>query len=387
MTAAHDAVQSHRYLCHFPEHPARPDDPHYVDFDHYHRTHRATARCFIGERIGYTDCRDAQGNSADLPVPEDGVQLGLELHHAHIEFSLQNGVDLAALEHDYPGISDPDSVGAWVETEQNFRWLCVTGGSPVLMADGSTKPIEVVVVGDLVIGHDGLAHPVTATRRKRHRGEVVTFGSASFTPEHRILGCGGWTPAGDILSQVGVHGPDVVRVRGEQQQVLSHVVGPVSIDVMDPFTRRQGSADPRFHDRPVLHDQSIAVVDPDVAMLGDLTLGTDTRVPLRQLVESSEPALIGAELRGSRPPVSASVKRGAARADQQMGWVAAVPRWATYTGFVHDLSVAHSHSFIAGGIVAHNCAYHHRGASGAHTASHSDWEASQYIKGLLGPIR
>jgi hypothetical protein len=47
------------------------------------------------------------------------------------------------------------------------------------------------------------------------------------------------------------------------------------------------------------------------------------------------------------------------------------------------LSVAHSHSFIAGGVVAHNCAWHHRGAAGAHTASHSDYEASQYVQGLI----
>ena len=41
-----------------------------------------------------------------------------------MEFSLQNGVSLTALEKDYPGISDPSQVGAWVESEQNFRWYC-----------------------------------------------------------------------------------------------------------------------------------------------------------------------------------------------------------------------------------------------------------------------
>ena len=48
----------------------------------------------------------------------------LELHHSHVEFSLQNGVDLKWLEVDYPGISDPDSVGAWVESADNLVWLC-----------------------------------------------------------------------------------------------------------------------------------------------------------------------------------------------------------------------------------------------------------------------
>ncbi len=121
--AAHDAPQTHHYLMHFPEHPARPDDPHYVDFNHYHNEHRATARCYIGEHIGFDDCRDAQFNSC--PPPEDGgEQPGLELHHAYVEFSLQNGINLAALEKDFPGISDTTDVGAWVESDVNFRWLC-----------------------------------------------------------------------------------------------------------------------------------------------------------------------------------------------------------------------------------------------------------------------
>jgi hypothetical protein len=120
--AAHTQAQSHRYYMHFPPHPARKDDPHYVDFNAYHKRTRATARCWIGERIGYSFCKDAQGNLA--PAPATGAQPGLELHHAHVEFSLQNGISLTALEHDYPGISDPDSVGAWVESGANFRWLC-----------------------------------------------------------------------------------------------------------------------------------------------------------------------------------------------------------------------------------------------------------------------
>ena len=120
---AHQQAESHHYLMHFPPHPARADDPHYVDFDHYHRTHRAVARCYIGERIGFGDCMDAQMNPA--PPPDGGgEQPGLELHHAHIEFSLQNGVSLAALEKDYPGVSDPSQVGAWVESAANLRWYC-----------------------------------------------------------------------------------------------------------------------------------------------------------------------------------------------------------------------------------------------------------------------
>lgn len=121
--AAHTGTQTHHYLMHFPEHPAREDDPHYKDFDAYHREHRAAARCYIGERIGFGECWDAQGRPA-APPPGGGEQPGLELHHAHIEFSLQNGVNLAALEKDYPGVSNPEEVGAWVESGANFRFYC-----------------------------------------------------------------------------------------------------------------------------------------------------------------------------------------------------------------------------------------------------------------------
>jgi hypothetical protein len=124
VVAKHISGETHRYMVHFPPHPAREDDPHYKDFDAYHRKTRATARCYIGERVGFHDCRDEHGDPCPPPA-NGGEQPGLELHHSHVEFSLQNGVSLKALEKDYPGISSKDEVGAWVESEANFRWLCV----------------------------------------------------------------------------------------------------------------------------------------------------------------------------------------------------------------------------------------------------------------------
>ncbi len=108
MTDAHLQKQSHSYYISYPAHPAREDDPHYADFEAYRRRTHAAAVCKFAEETG--DASECHG--------------GLELHHTHVEFSLQNGVDLARLEHLYPGISDPASVGAWVETGANFEWLC-----------------------------------------------------------------------------------------------------------------------------------------------------------------------------------------------------------------------------------------------------------------------
>lgn len=108
MVDAHNQAVTNRYVVHYPPHPARTDDPHYKDFEHYRRATRASARCAVAVEVN--DDTDCAG--------------GLELHHAHIEFSLQNGVDLARLEHVYPGVSNVDEVGAWVESAENLEWLC-----------------------------------------------------------------------------------------------------------------------------------------------------------------------------------------------------------------------------------------------------------------------
>lgn len=112
--AAHVQAHSSHYDVHYPEHGSREGDPHYRDFDHFHRTTKRDPelyRCAVGKRRGdYSDC------TLDLP---------LELHHTHIEWALQNGVDLALLEHQYPGVSTPDEVGAWVESAANLEWLCM----------------------------------------------------------------------------------------------------------------------------------------------------------------------------------------------------------------------------------------------------------------------
>lgn len=111
--AAHSGKQTHHYTILFPAHPARQDDPHYKDFNHYHESTKHDPeiyQCAIGKhRQDFSEC------SLDQP---------LELHHSHVEFSLQAGVDLKWLAVDYPGIDNPDEVGAWVESAANLLWLC-----------------------------------------------------------------------------------------------------------------------------------------------------------------------------------------------------------------------------------------------------------------------
>ena len=131
MTDAHAAKTSHTYTMHYPPHPARTDDPHYVDFHHFHTQHGPDARCVIGLQFddGTAPTRQTEKPQRLIGSGESNagcdVVSPIELHHAHIEFSLQQGIDLAALEKDYPGVSNPTDLGAWVETGANFEWLCV----------------------------------------------------------------------------------------------------------------------------------------------------------------------------------------------------------------------------------------------------------------------
>lgn len=105
--AAHSQKLSRSYTMHYPAHPPREGDPHYVDFEAYRKRTIATAKCEFAGSASEDQCTDQ-----------------LELHHAYVEFSLQNGVDLSVLERDFPGVSSVTEVGAWVESGANFQWLC-----------------------------------------------------------------------------------------------------------------------------------------------------------------------------------------------------------------------------------------------------------------------
>jgi hypothetical protein len=86
---AHDQAESHRYTVHYLEHGSRPGDPHYRDFEAYHRRTKHDPeiyQCAVGKRRGdFADC---------------------------------------TLERQYPGVSSADEVGAWVESAENLEWLC-----------------------------------------------------------------------------------------------------------------------------------------------------------------------------------------------------------------------------------------------------------------------
>lgn len=110
--AAHKQAVTNRYVVNYPEHEPRANDPHKVDFDAWKRRQKADGkwRCaWAAELDDDSEC--------DLTKP-------LEAHHSHLELALLNGVDFAHLEHLFPGISDPDQVGAWIDGDSNLILYC-----------------------------------------------------------------------------------------------------------------------------------------------------------------------------------------------------------------------------------------------------------------------
>lgn len=107
---AHDQTFTHRYVVHYPDHEPRRSDPYYRTFQAWKRAHKP-GKCQFGlDRGGdFSEC--------DLSAP-------LEAHHSHIELAMMNAVDFSLLEHTYPGISDPHTLGHWMNTTPNLVLLC-----------------------------------------------------------------------------------------------------------------------------------------------------------------------------------------------------------------------------------------------------------------------
>jgi hypothetical protein len=108
VTAAHPQTVDHRYVIHYPAHLPRASDPYYKLFEAVHRATKATAKCWIGERVGIEACAG-----------------GLELHHGVLEFATVNGVLLSAIQFDHPDLTDDDAVKRWAESTAQLRWICV----------------------------------------------------------------------------------------------------------------------------------------------------------------------------------------------------------------------------------------------------------------------
>lgn len=84
----------------------------------------------------------------------------------------------------------PDLV-SMIDRGEPIPWSmgCFPAGTPITMADGTTKPIEEIKVGDLVLTHTGAVKAVTGVHPRPYEGLLIDFsveggGEFSVTPEH-----------------------------------------------------------------------------------------------------------------------------------------------------------------------------------------------------------
>lgn len=105
MTDAHDQHETLHFLCHYPEHAPREQDPNYHLFNEARRRMKAAGllKCVI--------------EGCTYPGP-------IELHHAKIEFSLSSGVDLDKFNRLYGLHLSDEEFARYVEQEGNLEALC-----------------------------------------------------------------------------------------------------------------------------------------------------------------------------------------------------------------------------------------------------------------------
>ncbi len=120
---AHSQTVTNVYTVLYPDHYPRQEDPHYHAFEAWRKAHIAEAVCFVGRRVGFDECADAQGNPIPVQPPVDGK--GIELHHHWLEFAVINAAYLKALQIDFPDLTTPERAAIWAETDANFLFLCV----------------------------------------------------------------------------------------------------------------------------------------------------------------------------------------------------------------------------------------------------------------------
>lgn len=81
---------------------------------------------------------------------------------------------------------------------------CLVAGTPVTMADGSTKSIELIEVGDHVLSLDPSSNQPTRTvvtkvhKPFRVKSYMLINGVLAITAEHPVLSAGNWVEAGSL---------------------------------------------------------------------------------------------------------------------------------------------------------------------------------------------
>jgi 2-oxoglutarate ferredoxin oxidoreductase subunit beta len=173
---------------------------------------------------------------------------------------------------------------------------CVAPDSRIVMADGSSRPIADIVVGDRVRGHDGEAHSVLATTSHRHndtmrRVEIGGHGSLVITRDHPMfivrrevaieknaVKLATWIPAGDVQAgdYVAYPRPALVAAGGPGTSTPEYRFR--SIVANDEVTY-----DAMVHNLEVAESNSYLTVGATLHNCGDFGILTGVQMALAQL--------------------------------------------------------------------------------------------------------
>ncbi|MFZ0041706.1 MAG: UvrD-helicase domain-containing protein, partial [Solirubrobacteraceae bacterium] len=255
---------------------------------------------------------------------------------------------------------------------------CLVEGTPVTMADGTTRPIEAVAAGDGVLSAYGSgdfrgAKVLAVHRSERRDGIAITTRGGRrivSTPDHTHFA--GFLQRTDKRRNVGrlrVHTQDRRRLTislcdGSERRAPIH---RIAIDGRDDEGRqklqriglsvrpaRRGSEGWRFESacKDMSTVQTLATQISEA--LGDVSVRPSARLGHN-----------GAGLASNSLPFTpaSSVRPGMVMFDEEGGYdvVESVER-VILDRPVYDLDIEHTHNFVASGLVTHNSIYGFRGA-------------------------
>jgi hypothetical protein len=271
---AHAQSRELREEIFYPDHVKRGAESH--EFQETKKAEEAAGQgCFI--------CEITQ---AELPKGQF-----LEGHHLNSEWALVNSLDLAKVQKYFPGATD---LATFLDSPNNLILLCLTPESPVLMADGSTKSICDILVGDIILGGDGSPDRVTAVVSKPYSGNTFHIGKSSLTPSHSVGTSVGWKPISEVVDNVGMGTDDMISLIGIENQIFGSVIGPVSVDVVNSLLFEERTTEDLLRDHTMLHDDasSLGIENSDVTLCAH-SRRSITKIRSRNFIEANHSTRVG----------------------------------------------------------------------------------------------
>jgi len=131
---------------------------------------------------------------------------------------------------------------------------CILSGTPITLADGTTKPVEKLTLNDMVKGNEGAAKIIALNKFTQRQDHMygINGGEVFFTVEHPILTPKGWksidSTITSVKSGIKIIGTlkvgDTVLMDGGKEIVVKSIDKKVIEDGVDAYnvsTERDGS--------------------------------------------------------------------------------------------------------------------------------------------------